>query len=79
MARVLVIEDDHLVGEWLADLLSRAGHDVTVAENGLDGLSQHRQKPADVIITDMIMPEKEGFETITELRRDFPRAIGRDP
>jgi DNA-binding response OmpR family regulator len=72
MARILVIEDDTLVGEWLADLLGRAGHDVRRAENGHEGIRLLAQSPADIVITDMIMPEKEGFETITELHRDHP-------
>lgn len=72
MARILVIEDDALVGEWLADFLGRAGHEVVRAENGHEGIRLLADTPAQVVITDMIMPEKEGFETITELHRDHP-------
>ena len=72
MARILVIEDDALVGEWLADFLGRAGHEVMRAENGHEGIRLLADTPAQVVITDMIMPEKEGFETITELHRDHP-------
>jgi len=72
MTRVLVIEDDPMVGEWLEDLFTRSGFSVSLATNGQDGLDQHKADPADAVITDMIMPEKEGVETIADFRRDYP-------
>ena len=70
MARILIIDDEELVRLTLRDMLEQAGHDVVEAVNGEEGINLHRQNPADLIITDIIMPEKEGIETIMELRGD---------
>lgn len=72
MARILVIEDEEDIRELCKRLLVREGHEVVDAENGEIGLSLYRQDPTDLIITDLFMPEKDGIETIRELRRDFP-------
>jgi len=72
MARILLIDDDEQVLDMLYESLTREGYDVLRASNGEQGLRLYRQKPVDLIITDIIMPEKEGIETIIELRRDFP-------
>jgi DNA-binding response OmpR family regulator len=72
MARILVIDDDEQVLDMLYESLTREGYDVLRASNGEQGLRLYRQEPVDLIITDIIMPEKEGLETIIELRRDFP-------
>jgi DNA-binding response OmpR family regulator len=72
MARILLIDDDEQVLDMLYESLTREGYDVLRASNGEQGLRLYRQEPVDLIITDIIMPEKEGLETIIELRRDFP-------
>jgi len=72
MARILVIDDDEQVLDMLYQSLTREGYDVLRASNGEQGLRLYRQEPVDLIITDIIMPEKEGIETIIELRQDFP-------
>ena len=72
MTRVLLIEDDDLVRATLRDALESNGYEVATATNGLDGLERFRSAPADVVVTDILMPEKEGIETIIELRRDHP-------
>ena len=72
MARILLIDDDEQVLDMLYESLTREGYDVLRASNGEQGLRLYRQEPVDLIITDIIMPEKEGIETIIELRRDFP-------
>lgn len=73
MPRILVIDDDDLIRVMLSQMLEDAGHQVAVAANGDEGIKLFRANPADLIITDIIMPEKEGWETIVEIRRDFPR------
>ncbi len=73
MATVLVIEDDREVREYLVEVLSRAGHQVRAAANGRDGVAMLHELPAEVVITDIIMPEKDGIETILDLRREHPR------
>jgi len=72
MSRILVIDDDEQVRALLSEILRRAGHDVAEAVNGADGLAQYQARPADLVITDLIMPEKEGVETILELRKAYP-------
>lgn len=72
MKRILVIDDDIQVRQLLKQILEQAGYEVAEAPDGKVGIRLYRDKPADLIITDIIMPEKEGVETIIELRRDFP-------
>jgi CheY-like chemotaxis protein len=72
MARILVIDDNDEFRDLMRRWLETAGHEVMGAPNGDEGIKLYRKKPADLVITDMIMPEKEGLETMVELRRDFP-------
>ncbi len=72
MKRILVIEDDVQVRQMLRQMLEREGYEVVDAPDGKEGIRLYRDEPADLIITDIIMPEKEGIGTIFELRRDFP-------
>jgi DNA-binding response OmpR family regulator len=72
MARVLVIDDHTEIRELLRLTLQAAGYDVAVAPNGREGLELHRERPAELVITDIFMPEQEGLETIQELRRQSP-------
>ena len=55
-------------------ILEQLGHEVVEATNGVEGLAMFRAAPSDLVITDIIMPEKEGIQTIIELKRDFPNA-----
>ena len=72
MGRVMVVEDDNSVRELLREILKRAGHEVMAAGNGKEALALYKKTPADLIITNILMPEKEGLETIQELRRENP-------
>jgi CheY-like chemotaxis protein len=72
MARILIIDDDSQILDMLRQTLERDGHEVVDASDGKEGLILYRKNPTDLIITDLIMPEKEGIETIMELRQDFP-------
>lgn len=74
MARILIIDDNTPTRQMLRQALERAGYEVTDAPDGRAGVQLQRTIPADVIITDILMPEQEGLETIRELRRDFPTA-----
>jgi DNA-binding response OmpR family regulator len=71
MARILIIDDEAMMRDLLKRILEREGYETVTASSGNDGIKIHRENPADLIITDLIMPEKEGIETIMELRRDF--------
>jgi CheY-like chemotaxis protein len=72
MPRILIIEDEDSVREYLVHLLREAGYQVVEAANGKQGLELYRQEPSDLIITDLIMPDKDGVEVITRLRCDSP-------
>ena len=72
MAEILLIDDDDAFRGVVATTLRQAGHQVTEASDGRKGIAQFRSKPADLVITDLVMPRQEGIETILELRRDFP-------
>jgi len=72
MARILVIDDDDQILRTLHQVLEMEGHEVVDTSNGKEGIKFFRENGADLIITDIVMPEKEGLETIMELRRDFP-------
>ena len=72
MARILVIEDDDQIRALLRQILKREGHDVLEAPEGKKGLKIFMENKPDLVITDMIMPGKDGVETIRELRRGNP-------
>jgi CheY-like chemotaxis protein len=72
MGRILVIEDEAQMRKLLRQVLEDAGYEVEEAADGLEGIGLYRENPADLIITDMIMPKKEGMETILDLKLEFP-------
>ena len=72
MAKIVVIDDEPIIRETVSEMLKKAGHEVESAEDGDAGLSLCRDLDADLVITDIIMPEKEGIETIRDLVRDHP-------
>lgn len=69
MASIVLIDDDHLVREMLKIALGKAGHNVVVAANGahVEGHLFHN-KP-DIVVTDLLMPECDGLETIQRIRK----------
>ena len=71
MARILVIDDQEPVRSLLRAVLEGAGHDVLEASNGRLGLALHRERSADLIITDIVMPEMNGHELMLELTGNF--------
>jgi DNA-binding response OmpR family regulator len=72
MTKRLVIEDDDRLRTTLRKMLERSGYEVVVASNGKEGIKHFREAPCDLVITDLIMPEKEGLETIRELKEEVP-------
>jgi DNA-binding NtrC family response regulator len=72
MARLLIIDDDPQMRRSLEITLTAAGHTVAAAANGRAGLKAFRDGAVDIVITDIVMPEMEGLETIRELRRRRP-------
>jgi len=69
---ILLIDDEKPFRNVLKQVLSKAGYDVVEAADGAEGITRFYEKPADMIITDIIMPEKEGIETMIELKKDNP-------
>jgi CheY-like chemotaxis protein len=72
MSKVLIIDDDRMVRETIKIILESAGHAAFLAGNGREGLKIFTAAAPDIVITDILMPEKEGIETIAELRRLKP-------
>ncbi|MCF8215509.1 MAG: response regulator [Chlorobium sp.] len=69
---VLVIEDDADVRNMIRMILADEGYSVEDACNGLEGMKKLNHGPFDLIVTDMLMPEKEGIETIREIKKQSP-------
>lgn len=70
--RVLLIDDEQMVRKLVRKMLERSGHEVTEAENGRLGLQQLKTGAFDLVITDIIMPEMEGVETLMTVREQHP-------
>lgn len=68
-ARILVIDDDPVVRDMLVEMLKREGYDVDSAEDGRAGMRRFREQPSALVITDVLMPEQEGLETLMQLRQ----------
>ena len=73
MARILIVDDQDFVRFTLKQVLERAGHEVTEASNGEDAIRQLDSVEPDLLITDILMPDKGGIEIITELKASHPR------
>ena len=72
MAKILIIDDEDLVRLTLRQTLERLGHQVREANNGAVGVKMQAADPADLVVTDIIMPDQEGVETIIQLRQADP-------
>ena len=70
--RIMVVDDDAGIRRSLHTLLSRAGHEVLQAANGLEAIQLWRHGGADLVITDLHMPQKDGIQTILELLTHTP-------
>ena len=69
MSAILLVDDDLSVLDVMSEMLRLEGHDVTVVENGRQAVTAVGHSRFDLVITDLIMPEKEGLETIADIRR----------
>ena len=72
MARILIIDDDESVRLAMRKMVERAGHEAVEAENGKQGVALQKASPADLVISDMIMPEKHGIDAVAEIMRNDP-------
>lgn len=68
MARILIIDDEEVVRFTVRKLLEKHDHEVVEARTGIEGVSLFQANEIDLVVTDIIMPDKEGLETIREIR-----------
>ena len=68
MKKILIIDDEKSIRSMLMQLFERNNYEVTLARDGQQGIKLYKENRPDIIITDLIMPEKEGLETIKELK-----------
>jgi DNA-binding response OmpR family regulator len=73
MKNILVIEDNENMLRMMNDLLSRSGYHVVSAVDGIAGMKAYRAAKPDLVITDIIMPDKEGLEVIMDLVKETPK------
>src|SRR3954468_13753139 len=69
MSAILVVDDDPQVLDVVGEMLRLEGYDVVTAGDGREAVAKFRDSQFDLVITDLIMPEKEGLETITEIQK----------
>ena len=69
---ILVVDDEPLLRGFVQQMLERAGHRVASAEDGRKASEQMLLRPFDLVVTDLLMPERDGIELIDELRRQYP-------
>jgi len=74
VAFILVVDDDPWVRKVFTQILQTEGHEILCAEDGEQGLTLYKHNDFDLVITDMIMPIKDGLKMIMELKRDDPDA-----
>ena len=72
MASILLVDDDEQLRPMLKMVLERAGHVVSEAGNGREALASYSREQTELVVTDLVMPDKEGLEMIMELRRSYP-------
>lgn len=72
MVNILVIDDEPLVLNVIENVLTLEGYSVVTASNGVHGMRALRNQSIDLVITDVFMPEKEGLETVFEMRGLYP-------
>jgi len=70
--RILLIDDESEIRKLFIKKLAGRGYEIIEACDGKEGIKLYHEARPDLVITDLVMPEKEGIETITELKREFP-------
>lgn len=74
MPMILVVDDDAQVRDMLTTTLEREGYEVCEASDGAEAVEVYDPMKVDLVITDIVMPEKEGIETIMDIRGKNPQA-----
>ncbi len=70
---ILIVDDEPGIRELLSMILESAGHSVVVAEDGIEAPKVLASREVEVVITDLLMPERDGLEFITEIRAKYPK------
>lgn len=73
MGRIIIVEDDENIRTLIREILTQEGHQVTTAADGREGLRHVQASGTDLVITDIFMPEQDGFELIMEMRQSYPQ------
>lgn len=74
MAKILLVDDEDSVRVLLKEMLRMSNHEITEAKNGREAYEKYCAQPADLIITDLVMPDKSGIDLIMELKEKDPNA-----
>lgn len=74
MATILVVDDDRAVRKILREFLERAGHEVIEAEDGVEAMKAYSPDTVDLLVLDLLMPNRDGFEALMEVRQRYPQA-----
>ena len=72
MAKILIVDDEDSVLMLLSEILSQDNHDITVAKTGAEGIEKYHTDNFELVITDLVMPEKTGLDLIMEIRKANP-------
>ena len=70
---ILVVDDDRQIQYVLRRILEEHGYDVRVADDGNGALAAIKRRPADIVLLDILMPDKDGLETVLQLHHEFPK------
>jgi DNA-binding NtrC family response regulator len=69
MAHILLIEDEQQVRDLLREILEQNGHKIVGCQNGTDGIRLYKESSFDLVIMDVLLPDKDGFETLNALKQ----------
>jgi len=72
MSSILIVDDEPGIRELLGMILESAGYSVVAAVDGIEAPKIMESRPIDIVITDLLMPERDGIEFITEIRQKYP-------
>ncbi len=74
MGRILIVDDDAQIRQLFKRILEEKGHQVFIAVDGEDGIIQYKKEKPDLMLLDIIMPNKEGIEVIREITSEYKNA-----
>ncbi|HEX9614300.1 MAG TPA: response regulator, partial [Bacteroidota bacterium] len=74
-ARILIVDDEQIIRESLVFVLRKEGYEVEEASNGMAGLRKHEERPFDIVITDIEMPELRGIDLLERITQRTPQTF----